>query len=117
VAAPVTVAALVNRNDAVTLIDAVNEHATCSVVADIAGMLHQRAIECSRSSSTRERRTPSITFTTSFLFTSAARLTGAATAKPTITAAIRSGVRASAPLHQHRLPLALLQEGFARDRE
>jgi hypothetical protein len=45
VIAPVVVAALVSRNDAAAVINAANEHATCSAVADIAGMLHFQKLD------------------------------------------------------------------------
>jgi hypothetical protein len=45
VATPVTVAALVNGNDAVAVITPVNEHAPATVAADIAGMLHFQKLD------------------------------------------------------------------------
>ena len=46
VIAPVIVAALVNGDDAVAVIDAVSEHATCDGVADdIVGMLHFQKLD------------------------------------------------------------------------
>ena len=84
--APVVVAALLNGNHSVAMIDTANEPLALSASLARIAPLCEKLIQ-------PVRRTISFTYTMSFPFRSAATITGADTYRATITATPRSAAR------------------------